>query len=124
MDDKFNKTDQSANKLRLLKGARKRDIYDDAKWTKRPIDMDGEAYFARSVFDPELEQDGEDALRDKAKVIIEQITDDPIERSIGDLMLENYTEKEIANILNIGLARVEWFMRKIQGWKMKDGKFD
>ena len=43
---------------------------------------------------------------------------------MADLMLENYTENEIANILNISLARVEWFMRKIQGWKRKDGKFD
>jgi hypothetical protein len=107
MGDKSDKTDQSTNKLRLLKGARKRDIYDDAKWRKRPIDMDGESYFAHSVFDPKMEQSEQDALRDKAKVIIEQITADPIERSIGDLMLENYTEKEIANILNISLARVE-----------------
>jgi DNA-binding CsgD family transcriptional regulator len=37
-------------------------------------------------------------------------------------MLENYTEKEIAEMLNISLARVEWFMRKIEGWKRKEGE--
>ncbi len=31
-----------AQKLRFFKGGRKRDIYEDAKWKKRPIDMDGE----------------------------------------------------------------------------------
>jgi len=30
-----------------------------------------------------------------------------------------YTEKEVAKILNISSARVEWFMRKIKGWRRK-----
>jgi DNA-binding CsgD family transcriptional regulator len=34
-------------------------------------------------------------------------------------MLENYTNEEIAQILDIGPTRVEWFMRKIEGWKRK-----
>jgi hypothetical protein len=114
-------------KLRLFKGGRKRDIYEDAKWKKRPIDMNGELMGGGSP-NPAFEQfpyhygDDNEALRSKAMDIVDQITTDPIERSIADLMLENYTEKEISKMLKISLARVEWFMRKIGGWKRKGEK--
>jgi hypothetical protein len=32
-------------------------------------------------------------------------------------MLENYPSEEIAQIPNVSPARVEWFMRKIEGWR-------
>ena len=54
--------------------------------------------------------------------MVEQMTSDPIERKIARLMLENYTEEDISEILNISLARVEWFMRKINGWRRKGEK--
>ncbi len=54
--------------------------------------------------------------------LVNQITSDSIERSIAELMLKNYTEKEIAEMLNIDLARVEWFMRNIEGSKRMGGK--
>jgi hypothetical protein len=102
----------------LFKGGRKRDIYEDAKWKKRPIDMDGET---TAMPDP-FYDDGDDWRRDRAVDMVEQITSDPIERKIAKLMLENYTNEEIAQILDIGPTRVEWFMRKIEGWKRKEGK--
>lgn len=108
--------------LRLLKGGHKRDIYEDAKWKKRSIDMDGETYCGIPAYDPAEEQFQEEELRWKAMEIVEQITTDPIEHSIAELTLENYTGKEIAELLNISPARVEWFMRKIGGWKKKVGK--
>lgn len=66
--------------------------------------------------------DGYDWRRDKVMEMVEQITSDPIEQRIAKLMLENYTEREIAEVLNISPARVEWFMRKIDSWKRKEGK--
>lgn len=54
--------------------------------------------------------------------VVNQITSDPIERNIGKLMLGNYTNEEIAEILDISPARVEWFMRKIEGWKRMGGE--
>ncbi len=47
------------------------------------------------------------------------MTSDPIERKIARLMLENYTNEDIAQILSVSSARVEWFMRKIEGWKRR-----
>ncbi len=104
-----------AKKLRVLKGGRKRDIYEDAKWRKRPIDIDGEEHCGIPVLEQEEWYD--DNLRSKTMEIVNQITTDPIERSIAELMLENYTEKDIAEMLKISPARVEWFMRKIDAWK-------
>jgi hypothetical protein len=112
MGNKFDKTIRETNRLRLFNGDRKRDIYDDAKWKKRRIDIDGETWEG-SVYDPMEEQWEEEKLRSKAKEIVNPITTDPIEHSITELTLETYAEKEIAEILNINLARVEWFMRKI-----------
>jgi DNA-directed RNA polymerase specialized sigma24 family protein len=68
-----------------------------------------------------LEQDEwyEDESRSKAKEIVDQITTDPIERSTAGLMLENYTEKEIAEMLNIPPARVKWFINKIEVYGKK-----
>ena len=77
--------------------------------------MDGETTGVPNPF----YDDGDDWRRDKVMEMVEQITSDPIEQKIAKLMLENYTEKEIAEMLNISLARVEWFMRKIEGWKRK-----
>ena len=102
----------------LFKGGRKRDIYEDAKLKKRPIDMDGET----TAMPDSFYDDGDDWRRDRAVDMVEQITSDPIERKIAKLMLENYTNEEIAQILDIGPTRVEWFMRKIEGWKRKEGK--
>jgi hypothetical protein len=105
-------------KFKLFKEGRKRDIYEDGKWKKRPIDMDGETTgMPNSLYD-----DGDDWRRDKAMEMVEQITKDPIERNMAKLMLENYTSEEIGEILDISPARVEWFMRKIEGWKRKEGK--
>lgn len=114
-------------KLRLFKGNREQDIYDVCK-EKKPIDINGELMGEDSP-DPTFEgftyhygDDGEE-LRWKASKIVRQITDDPIEHRMADLMLDyGYTEKEVANILNISLARVEWFMRKIEGWKRQVGE--
>jgi DNA-directed RNA polymerase specialized sigma24 family protein len=117
MGSKCDKAD--AKKLKVLKGGHQRDIYEDAKWRKRPIDIDGEQYTGIPVL--EQEEWYEEKLRSKAKEVVNQMTTDLVERSIAELMLENYTEKEIAEMLNISLARVEWFMRKIQGWKRKEG---
>jgi DNA-directed RNA polymerase specialized sigma24 family protein len=111
-------------KLRLFKGGRKRDIYDDAKWKKRAIDIDGETWAGSPVYGPMEDQWEEEKLRSKAMDIINQVTNDPDEHSIAELMLENYTEKEIAQRLNISLARVKWFMRKVEGWKRKGGGVD
>ena len=103
-------------KFTLLRGGRKKDIYEDAKWKKRPIDMDGETWGAPdSSYD-----DGDDWRRNKAMEMVEQITSDPIEKEIAHLMLENYTNEDIAQILNISPARVEWFIRKIGGWRMTE----
>jgi hypothetical protein len=109
----------------LFKGGRRRDIYDDAKWKKRPIDIDGELMGEDSP-DPTYEGftyhygDNHEELRWKASEIVRKITDDPMDLEIADLMLDyGYTEKEVAEILNISPARVEWFMRKIEGWKRK-----
>ena len=65
--------------------------------------------------------DDDEELRWKASKIVRQVTDDPMEHQIADLILDYgyYTEKEIAEILNISPARVEWFMKKIEGWKRK-----
>ncbi len=100
-------------KLRVFKGGRKRDIYEDAKWKKRPIDMDGETWGVPDSF----YDDDDDWRRNKAMEMVKQITSDPIEKEIARLMLENYTEEEISEILQITPARVEWFMRKIGGWR-------
>ncbi len=113
----------ATKKLRLLKGGRKRDIFEDAKWKKKPVDINGDTQWVPSSFyDPDGDQWQEEKLRSKAEEIVKQITADPVEHSIASLMLENYTEKDIAEMLNISLARVEWFMRKIEGWKRKGGK--
>ena len=101
-----------AEKFRVLKGGRKRDIYEDAKWKKRPIDMDGETWGVPDSFN----DDGDDWRRHKAMEMVGQITSDPIEQEIAKLMLENYTNEDIAQILNVSPARIEWFMRKIEGW--------
>lgn len=111
--------------MRLFKGGRnKEDIYDKCK-KNGYIDIDGEyhGWHDQIGFFPEYhyESEGEE-LRWKAKEIVNQITTDPIEQYIAELMLENYTEKEIAVMLNISPARVKWFMRKIDGWKRKEGK--
>ena len=116
VNDLVDKSDRTVTKkLRLFKGSKKRDIYEDAKWKKRAVDSGGEPYSGISV--PWQEEWYDEELRSKAMDIINQITNDPIEHSIAELMLENYTEKEIAQRLNISPARVEWFMRKIGGWK-------
>jgi hypothetical protein len=106
-------------KLRLFKGNREQDIY-DVCGEKRPIDINGELMGEDSP-DPTYDGDDEDQwLRLDASVIVREITDDPVEHRIADLMLDyGYTEKEVAKILNISPARVEWFMRKIEGWKGK-----
>lgn len=87
---------------------------------KRAVDIDGEQYSSIPVLEQEEWYD--DKLRSKAMEIVNQITSDPIERSIAELMLENYTEGEISEMLNISLPRVEWFLRKIEGWKRIGGK--
>lgn len=124
MVDKFDKTIRETKKLRLFKGGRKEDIYDVCK-EKRPIDINGELMGEDSP-DPTYEAftyhngDDDEELRSKASEIVRQITDEPVELKIADLMLDyGYTEKEVAGILNITLARVEWFMKKIEGWKRK-----
>ena len=118
MGNKDDKT--TTKKLRLFKGGKKRDIYEDAKWKKRAVDIDGETYCGIPLLDQETWYD--ENLRSKAMEIVNQMTTDPIERSIAKLMLENYTEKEIAEMLDISPARVEWFIRKIEGWKRMGGK--
>ena len=76
--------------------------------------MDGE-----TTAMPDSFYDGDDWRRDKAIEMVEQMTSDPIERKIARLMLENSTNKDIAQILSVSSARVEWFMRKIEGWKRR-----
>lgn len=109
-------------KLRLFKGNREQDIYDVCE-EKRPIDINGELMGEDSP-DPTYEEFDEDEwLRLKASVIVREITDDPVEHRIADLILDyGYTEKEVAKILNISPARVEWFMRKIESWKRQRGE--
>ena len=77
--------------------------------------MDGET----TAMPDSFYDDGDDQRRDKAIEMVEQMTSDPIERKIARLMLENYTNKDIAQILSVSSARVEWFMRKIEGWKRR-----
>jgi len=113
-------------KLRIFKGNREQDIYDVCE-EKRPIDINGELSgedSPDSTFEGFTYHYGDDdeELRSKAGEIVRQITDDPVELKIADLMLDyGYTEEEVAKKLNISLARVEWFMRKIEGWK-RQGK--
>jgi len=109
-------------KLRLFRGNREQDIYDVCE-EKRPIDINGELTGEDSP-DPTFEGfsyhygDDDEELRSRASVIVREITDDPLDHEIADLMLDHgYTEKEAAKILNISAARVEWFMRKIEDWK-------
>ena len=103
--------------LRFLKAA-EREIYEDANGRK-----DLSTWMARRLAMPDsFYDDGDDWRRDKVMEMVEQITSDPIEQKIARLMLENYTNEEIAEILDITPARVEWFMRKIEGWKGKEGK--
>jgi len=119
-----NKGIRMTKKLRLFKGGRKRDICDVCEKRSR-IDINGELIGEDSP-DPTFEgftyhygDDGEE-LRRKASGMVRQITNDPLEHDIADLMLDyGYTEEEVAEIQNISLARVEWFMRKIEGWKRK-----
>jgi len=105
-------------KLRLFKGGRKdEDIYDRCKKDKA-IDINDkvERYGSAPGFDLYGEED--EWLRMQASGRVREITDDPVDHEIADLMLDyGYTEKEVARILNISPARVEWFMRKIEGWK-------
>ena len=112
--------------LKVFKGGREEDIYDVCK-EKRPIDINGELSGEGSPdstfqgFTYHYGDDDED-LRWKASEIVRQITDDPMELKIADLMFDyGYTEKEVTKMLNISPARVEWFMRKIEGWKKKEG---
>jgi hypothetical protein len=53
MGDKDDKA--VAKTLRLFKGGLKRDIYEDAKWKKRAVDIDGEQYSGIPAYDPEQE---------------------------------------------------------------------
>jgi hypothetical protein len=106
-----------AKNMKVLKGGRKRDIYEDAKWKKRPLDINGETQAGISFCDPIVEQMEGDEVRYNALEIIRKITDDPLEHKMAELMLENYTESDIAYVLNVSPARGEWFMRKIGGWK-------
>ncbi len=106
--------------FKLFKGGKKRDIYEDAKWKKRGVDIDGETYSGIPVLEQEEVYDYK--LRRDAMEVVREITSDPIEQEMARLMLENYTDKDMAEILDISPARVEWFMRKISGWKRKEGK--
>lgn len=122
-------------KLKVFRGGRvNEDIYDKFKKDKA-IDINGEVVGNDSwdsVFDGlwyNYGQDDDDNLRLKASLIVREITDDPLEHEIADLMLDyGYTEVEVAEILltkwklrdmNESLARVKWFMRKIEGWKQQ-----
>jgi DNA-directed RNA polymerase specialized sigma subunit len=104
-------------KLRLFKGNREQDIYDVCV-EKRPIDINGELMGEDSP-DPTYEGfDDDEWLRLEASVIVREITDDPVEHRIADLILDyGYTEKEVAKILNISPARIEWLIKKIEAWK-------
>ena len=113
-------------KLKLLKGNREQDIYEECE-KRGSIDINGELMGEDS---PDSTFDGfsyhygdeDEELRSKASEIVRQITNDPVDLKIADLMLDyGYTEEEVAKILNISLARVEWFMRKIGGWKRNGG---
>jgi hypothetical protein len=122
MVDKFDRTIRETKKLRVFDGGREEDIYDVFE-EKSPIDTNGELMGEDSpdptydAFSYHYDNDDE-RLRWKAKEMVRQITDDPVEHKIADLMLDyGYTEEEVAKKLNISLARVEWFMRKIEGWK-------
>lgn len=54
-------------------------------------------------------------------MIIREITDNPLDHEMADLILDwGYTEKGVAKILNISPPKVEWFMRKIEGWKRRE----
>jgi len=122
MCNKFDKKICETKKLRLFKGGREEDIYDVCQ-EKRPIDINGEL-MDEDFPDPAYESIYDDwdieCLRSRASDIVRQITDDPVEHKIADLMLDyGYMEKEVAKILNISSTRVEWFMRKIEGWKRK-----
>jgi len=122
-------------KLKVFRGGRvNEDIYDKFKKDKA-IDINGEVVGNDSwdsVFDGlwyTYGEDDDDNLRLKASLIVREITDDPLEHEIADLMLDyGYTEVEVAEILltkwklrdmNESLARVKWFMRKIEGWKQQ-----
>ena len=121
-----------SKKLRLLGGGRKReDIYDKCKKTGY-IDIDGEyrEWGEQVEFFPESHYGSEEEdLRLKAKIIVNRITRDPIERLMAKLMIDyRFSEVEVAEIIlgkgnlksmNVSLARVKWFMRKIEGWKKK-----
>lgn len=74
-------------KFRLFKGNREQDIYDVCE-EKRPIDINGELMGEDSP-DPAYEEFDEDEwLRLKASVIVREMTDDPVEHEIADLMLD------------------------------------
>lgn len=125
-------------KLKVLGGGRvNEDIYDKFKKDKA-IDMNGQVV-GNDSWDPVFDglwytygQDDDEDLRLKASLIIREITDDPLEHDIADLMLDyGYTEVEVAEILfikwklknmNESLARVKWFMRKIEAWKRLEQK--
>jgi hypothetical protein len=119
-----------AKKLRLVKcGFGREDVYDKCK-KRGYIDIDGEyqgegeqiGFFSECHYGSDEEE-----LIWKAKEIVNQITTDPMERSMAELMLDyGYTEVEVAEIIlsewklksmNESLARVKWFMRKIEAWK-------
>lgn len=125
-------------KLKVFGGGRvNEDIYDKCKKDKA-IDINGEVVGNDSwdsVFDGlwyTYGQDDDDNLRLKASLKVREITDDPLEHDIADLMLDyGYTEVEVAEILfikwklrnmNESLARVKWFMRKIEAWKQQGRK--
>ena len=90
------------------------------------IKGDGEqiGFFPESHYGSE-----EEDLRWKAKIVVNRITRDRIERLIAKLMNDyGFTEVEVAEIIlgkgnlksmNESLARVKWFMRKIEGWKKR-----
>lgn len=123
MDVKNDKT--STKKLRLFKGGRKREDHYDKCKKSGTIDIDGEYHGSHEQignFPEYCYGSEEEELRRKASGIVRQITDDPLEHDMADLMLDyGYTEEEVAEILNISLARVKWFMRKVEGWKRKGG---
>ncbi len=62
MSDKEDKT--IPKKLRLFKGGRKRDIYEEARWKKGAVDIDGEQYSGIPILEQEEWYDEE--LRWKA----------------------------------------------------------
>ena len=126
MGNKSEKT--GGRKLGLLKGGRKREDHYDKCRKSGTIDIDGEYHGSHEQIGnfPDYHCGSEEEeLRRKASGIVRQITKDPLEHDIADLMLDyGYTEEEVAEILNISLARVKWFMRKVEGWKRKGGGVD